>query len=50
MVLGIKLDLGSEFLMEGSKEKYTLGLDDLAKRASHFYEKGARFAKWRCIL
>ena len=50
IVLGIKLDLGSEFLMEGSKEKYTLGLDDLAKRASHFYEKGARFAKWRCIL
>ena len=50
ILLGIKLDLGSEPLFEGSVERYTLGLDDLDKRAESFYKKGARFAKWRCIL
>ena len=38
IVLGIKLDLGSEPLMEGSIEKYTKGLDDLEERASCFYK------------
>ena len=50
ILLGIKLDLGSEPLFEGSQERYTKGLDDLDTRAAKFYSKGARFAKWRCIL
>jgi len=48
--LGIKLDLGLEDLTEKSVEKYTKGLDSLRERAKHFYDLGARFAKWRCVL
>lgn len=50
IVLGIKLDLGLEELSQGSIEKYTKGLDTLRQRAKQFYDKGARFAKWRCVL
>lgn len=50
IVIGIKLDLGSEDLVEGSEERFTKGLDDLRERAKHYFDLGARFAKWRCIL
>ena len=50
IVTGIKLDEGLAELTPGSSEKYTLGLDTLAKRAKHFFDNGCRFAKWRCVL
>lgn len=29
-------------------ETTTQGLDDLSQRCAEFYQKGCRFAKWRC--
>lgn len=50
IVLGIKLDMGLEVMTENSVEQFTKGLDTLRERAKSFYDKGARFAKWRCVL
>mgnify|MGYP002715493486 CR=1 FL=1 len=50
IVPGIKLDKGLVPLTPGSKEHFTRGMDDLNERAREFYEKGCRFAKWRCAL
>jgi fructose-bisphosphate aldolase class I len=33
-----------------NEETTTQGLDDLGKRCAAYYAKGARFAKWRCVL
>jgi len=50
VIPGIKVDLGTRELPFFPGEKYTQGLTDLDKRAAKYYEAGARFAKWRCVL
>ncbi|UJR30630.1 hypothetical protein I4U23_018154 [Adineta vaga] len=47
---GIKLDRGLESLTINTNETTTLGFDDLEKRCEDFFTRGARFAKWRCVL
>jgi len=50
VVVGIKTDMGTRKLPFCPGEKYTQGLTDLDKRSKKYYEQGARFAKWRCVL
>jgi len=50
VIPGIKVDMGTRDLPFFPGEKYTQGLTDLDKRAAKYYEAGARFAKWRCVL
>jgi len=58
MIAGIKLDKGFDKAgLPGTKsgplghaETWCKGLDDLEKRCSEAYAKGARFAKWRNVL
>ncbi|XXQ36101.1 Fructose-bisphosphate aldolase [Plasmodiophora brassicae] len=50
VAVGIKLDKGVVELAGTDKETTTQGLDDLAQRCAKFYQGGARFAKWRCVL
>jgi len=50
VIVGIKTDLGTRKLPFCPGEKYTQGLTDLDKRSKKYYEQGARFAKWRCVL
>jgi len=50
VIPGIKVDMGTRELPFFPGEKYTQGLTDLDKRAAKYYEAGARFAKWRCVL
>merc|ERR1719210_1910003 len=50
VIPGIKVDMGTRELPFFPGEKYTQGLTDLDKRAARYYEAGARFAKWRCVL
>ena len=48
---GIKVDKGLKPLPGGlPNETYCSGLDGLVERASDYYERGARFAKWRAVL
>ncbi|CAF1666116.1 unnamed protein product [Didymodactylos carnosus] len=47
---GIKLDKGLESITSKTNETTTLGFDDLEKRCEYFYSRGAKFAKWRCVL
>ena len=47
---GIKLDKGLVVIGGTNGESSTTGLDGLAGRAKHFYEKGCRFAKWRAVI
>ena len=49
IVIGIKVDKGVKELY-GTEETVTQGLDDLDKRCKHYYNSGARFAKWRAVL
>ena len=50
IVPGIKLDKGVTTLLGTNDETTTQGLDDLGKRCKSYYDNGARFAKWRCVL
>lgn len=51
IIPGIKVDKGLSPLGNGeSFETWCTGLDGLAERAAMYYEKGARFAKWRAVL
>lgn len=50
VIVGIKTDMGTRKLPFCPGEKYTQGLTDLDKRSKKYYEQGARFAKWRCVL
>lgn len=50
IVSGIKVDLGLEPIKDGSIEMVTKGLDGLEERLLDYYEKGARFAKWRATF
>ncbi|MFM9864162.1 MAG: class I fructose-bisphosphate aldolase [Micropepsaceae bacterium] len=47
---GIKVDEGTEALPGSPKELITKGLDGLSKRLPKYYERGARFAKWRGVI
>lgn len=49
VLAGIKVDLGTTTL-PNSSEYTTQGLDGLRIRFANFYQKGARFAKWRGVF
>src|SRR3977135_3377201 len=44
---GIKVDEGTQGLPNCPGELVTVGLDKLAERLKKYYQRGARFAKWR---
>ena len=50
IIPGIKVDKGVVKLLGTDEETTTQGLDGLADRCKEYYEGGARFAKWRCVL
>ena len=50
VVPGIKVDKGLVILPGTNEEQSTQGLDGLAERCKKYYEKGARFAKWRAVV
>jgi fructose-bisphosphate aldolase class I len=50
VVIGIKVDKGTQNLPGTDGETMTQGLDGLDKRCAEYYKKGARFAKWRAVL
>jgi fructose-bisphosphate aldolase class I len=47
---GIKVDEGTQGLPNCPGELITTGLDKLAERLKKYYERGARFAKWRAVI
>ncbi|MGA7805570.1 class I fructose-bisphosphate aldolase [Bradyrhizobium sp.] len=47
---GIKVDEGTQELPNCPGETVTVGLDKLAERLKKYYERGARFAKWRAVI
>jgi fructose-bisphosphate aldolase class I len=47
---GIKVDEGTQGLPGCPGELVTVGLDKLAERLRKYYERGARFAKWRAVI
>ena len=47
---GIKVDEGTQALPNCPGELVTVGLDKLAERLAKYYERGARFAKWRAVI
>src|ERR1700676_3526968 len=47
---GIKVDGGTQALPNCPGELITAGLDKLAERLKKYYERGARFAKWRAVI
>ena len=47
---GIKVDEGTQALPQCPGELVTAGLDRLAERLKKYYERGARFAKWRAVI
>ena len=47
---GIKVDEGTQALSGCPGELVTVGLDNLAARLKKYYERGARFAKWRAVI
>jgi fructose-bisphosphate aldolase class I len=47
---GIKVDEGTQALPGCPGELVTAGLDGLAERLKKYYERGARFAKWRAVI
>src|ERR1700688_1907817 len=47
---GIKVDEGTQALPNCPGELVTIGLDKLAERLNKYYERGARFAKWRAVI
>jgi fructose-bisphosphate aldolase class I len=51
IIPGIKVDQGVELLAGAlAGESWCTGLKGLAERAAHYYDRGARFAKWRAVL
>jgi fructose-bisphosphate aldolase class I len=50
IIPGIKVDEGAIPLDRFPGEKITEGLDGLGKRLADYYNKGARFAKWRAVI
>ena len=49
IVPGIKVDKGLTPLAYTNQENITQGLDGLAERLAGYFDKGARFAKWRAV-
>ena len=47
---GIKVDEGTQSLPNCPGELITAGLDKLAERLKKYYDRGARFAKWRAVI
>lgn len=47
---GIKVDKGLVPMFLSNSEQFTQGLDGLGKRCADYYNAGARFTKWRCVL
>jgi fructose-bisphosphate aldolase class I len=47
---GIKVDEGTKPLPNCPGEVVTAGLDKLPERLPRYYERGARFAKWRAVI
>src|ERR1700693_1823640 len=47
---GIKVDEGTQALRDCPGELVTAGLDKLAERLKKYYDRGARFAKWRAVI
>ncbi|CAN5349019.1 fructose-bisphosphate aldolase class I [soil metagenome] len=47
---GIKVDEGTQALPGCPGELVTVGLDKLAERLAKYYQRGARFAKWRAVI
>jgi fructose-bisphosphate aldolase class I len=47
---GIKVDEGTQGLPNCPGELVTVGLDKLADQLKKYYERGARFAKWRAVI
>jgi fructose-bisphosphate aldolase class I len=47
---GIKVDEGTQALPGCPGELVTVGLDKLAERWKKYYDRGARFAKWRAVI
>ena len=47
---GIKVDEGTQPLPSCPGETITIGLDRLAERLARYYQRGARFAKWRAVI
>src|SRR6202142_4354768 len=47
---GIKVDEGTQALPNCPGELVTVGPDKLAERLKKYYERGARFAKWRAVI
>ena len=47
---GIKVDKGAHPLPGFPGETITEGLDGLGERLTKYYERGARFAKWRAVI
>jgi fructose-bisphosphate aldolase class I len=47
---GIKVDEGTQPLPGCPGELVTAGLDNLAGRLKKYYDRGARFAKWRAVI
>jgi fructose-bisphosphate aldolase, class I len=47
---GIKVDRGVADLPGFPGEVITTGLDGLGERLAKYYERGARFAKWRAVI
>ncbi|WP_407148652.1 class I fructose-bisphosphate aldolase [Bradyrhizobium sp. ORS 86] len=50
VIPGIKVDEGTQPLPACPGELVTVGLDKLAERLKKYYERGARFAKWRAVI
>ena len=51
IIPGIKVDTGLKPLVGALEhETFCSGLDGLVERASDYYERGARFAKWRAVI
>lgn len=50
IIPGIKVDKGLVVIPGTNDENSTTGLDGLAERCRGYYEKGARFAKWRAVV
>src|ERR1700689_1454609 len=47
---GIKVDEGTQALPNCPGELITVGLDKLAERFKKYYDRGARFGKWRAVI
>jgi fructose-bisphosphate aldolase class I len=50
IIPGIKVDEGAIPMDGFPGEKITEGLDGLGERLAAYYQKGARFAKWRAVI